>query len=46
MVLRRKVDPVGSRGKRFFFERAFMYGDKITFMVKMAKTPIFTSPGA
>ena len=33
MVPGRKVDPVGFRGKSFFFERAFIYGDKITFMI-------------
>ena len=34
MVQGRKVDPVGSRGKKVFFEKAFIYEDKITFMIK------------
>ena len=39
MVPGRKVDPVGFRGKRFFFERTLIYGDKIRFMIKKtAKT--------
>ena len=34
MIPGRKVDPVGYRGKSIFFERAFIYADKITFMIK------------
>ena len=30
----RKVGPVVFREKRLFFERTFIYGDKITFMIK------------
>ena len=34
MVPGRKVDHVRSRGKNHFLERAFIYGDAISFMIK------------